>query len=235
MVLTVSRKRKRDSSFKKGFKRVKMIGRSMRRPRFSKYKSRPNRNMHAFKRWAQSNTVIGGSTSAGLGFAEAFTFNQLPSYTEFDVLYDRYMITTVVLKIQLIQNPDASYYTASTTTVNAANWYPKFWYYPDYDDNTAPSSLDEVKQNARAKHFVLQPNREYKVVVKPAVNIQAYRTSTTTGYAPKWNQWIDIAQTDVPHYGWKYFIDYNDITPQAAQRPSVRIERLFYFKCKDVR
>lgn len=209
--------------------------RRMARKRVNRSRINPSRNVHAFRRWAQSNTVLAGTGSAGAGYAEAFTFNQLPNYTEFDTLYDRYMLTTIILKVQMIANPESSYYPASTTLANAMNWYPKFWYYPDYDDNTAPSSLDEVKQHAKAKHFVLQPNKEFTIVIKPAVNIQTYRTSTTTGYSPKWKQWIDIAQVDVPHFGVKYFIDTNEIDPIDTQRPNIRIERLFYFKCKDVR
>lgn len=208
-----------------------------RRPRMNVRKSmvRNYRNAHAFRRWATSDTVLSAIGSTGTGYAEKFTFDQLPSYTEFDTLYDRYMITTVILRFQLVCNPDASYYLANNTTANAANWYPKLWYYVDYDDNTAPTSFDEVKQHAKAKHFVLQPNREFKVVVRPAVNIQTYATATNTGYAPKWNTWIDIAQTNVPHYGLKYWVDTNGIDPLDSQRPSVCIERLFYFKCKDVR
>lgn len=230
-------KRKAVSRLAAALKRRRTVHMFRRNKRRNVTRSRvfPNRNVHSFKRWAVSSTKLGGATAAGAGYAEAFTFNQLPSYSEFDVLYDRYMLTTVVFKVQLINNPDAGYYVANNTLANAANWYPKFWYVTDYDDDTTPTTLDELKQYAKTKHFVLQPNKEYKIVIKPAVNIQTYRTATTTGYAPKWKQWIDIAQTDVPHYGLKYWIDPNNIDANDAQQPSVRIERLFYFKCKDVR
>lgn len=190
-------------------------------------------NVHRYRRWAATDQRLSGT--GGTGYADTFSLDKLPSYTEFDTLYDRYKITTVIVKFQLISNPDANYFPGNNTTANADNWYPKLWYYPDYDDNTAPTSLDEVKQNARAKHFVLKPNREFTVKVKPAVNIQTYRTETTTGYSPKWNQWIDIAQVNVPHYGLKYWIDLNGITALSAQQMNVRVERLYYFVCKDVR
>lgn len=190
-------------------------------------------NVHRYRRWAASESRLSGTT--GAGFSETFMLNKLPNYSEFDTLYDRYMITTVVVKFQLISNPDATYFPGSNTTANADNWYPKLWYVADYDDDTTPTSLDEFKQYAKTKHVVLRPNKEIKVVVKPAINIQTYRTATTTGYAPKWKQWVDIAQTDIPHYGLKYWIDLNGITALAAQNMSVRVERLYYFTCKDVR
>lgn len=162
-------------------------------------------NVHSFRRWAATDQRLSGT--GGTGYADVFTLDKLPQYTEFDTLYDRYMITSVVVKFQLISNPDSAYFPGSSTTVNADNWYPKLWYYTDYDDNTAPTSLDDVKQVARAKHVVLRPNKEIKVVVKPAILAQTYRTSTSTGYAPVWKQWVDIANVDVPHYGLKYWMD----------------------------
>ena len=99
-------------------------------------------NVHRYRRWAATDQRLSGTT--GAGFADTFMLNKLPNYTEFDTLYDRYMITTVVVKIQLISNPDASYFPANTTTLNADNYYPKLWYYPDYDDDTAPTTLDET-------------------------------------------------------------------------------------------
>lgn len=210
--------------------------RRMARKRVARSRVFPSRDVHSFKRWAATNTVLGSTTSTdGKGFAETFTMNKLPSYTEFDTLYDRYMLTTVVVRVQLISNPDANSWMGGNVTSNAQNWYPKFWYYPDYDDDTAPTSFDEVKQISKVKHFVLRPNKEYKIVIRPAINMQTYRTSTTTGYAPKWNQWIDIAQTDVPHFGLKYWIDNNGIDPADSMPVTVRLERLYYFKCKDVR
>jgi len=117
---------------------------------------------------------------------------------------------------------------------NHTNWYPKLWYCADYDDNTA-ETLSELKERAKTKCVVLRPNKIIKIVVKPAVTVQTYRTATSTGYAPTWNQWIDMANRDVPHYGLKFVVDCCGQDPLDTYPFKLEIDRQYYFTCKDVR
>jgi len=197
-----------------------------------------NRNMHAFRRYTNEvRHSVSGTTSA---FAYECLFTDVRGYTDFTDLYDRYQITRVVMKFRIVNNPDNSIYINGTNgsgTVNAWNgsvWYPCMYYCKDYDDS-ATESLEQLKERANTKRIILKPNVFHKIVLKPAVTMQTYRTATTTGYAPKWNQWIDMAQTDVPHYGLKYVIDCSAQDPNDAQPYIVERTTQIFFKCKDVR
>jgi hypothetical protein len=195
-----------------------------------------NYNEHAYKRYTDALPVdITGSTYS-LGMV--FKLEDVKGEADFADLYDRYMLTTVVLKFKLLTNPNSTAplnsQISGATWGNPTNWFPKLWYCPDYDDN-ATETLAQIKERSQTKWKVLKPNKEIKIVVKPAVTIQTYRTATTTGYAPKWKQWIDMAQRDVPHYGLKFVVDCSGLDPNDSYPFKMEIDRRYYFTCKDVR
>lgn len=197
------------------------------------------RNKHSFRRMCAAEVidVTGVAYTAGM----EFKLSDLPGVTEMSDLYDRYKLTTVVLKFRIINNPDvATSLNAgvgdvnTATLLNSTNWYPRLFYCKDYDDSTA-ESLGALRERAKTKMIVLKPNKYYKIVVKPAVTVQTYRTVSTTGYSPSWNQWIDMAQNNVPYYGLKYVVDCSGVTPQATRPFKLEIEKQYFFTCKDVR
>jgi len=194
-------------------------------------------NRHSYSRWADGaydSTINCSSTSAG--FATNFQFQKLLNNSELTGLYDRYMITRVICHVQLLTNPDAVVPFNSVVppvTQNVSNWFPTFWWIADYDDDTTPD-LTTLKQRPKARCFVMRPNKQYKLSIKPAVSVQTYATATSAGYAPKWNTWIDMAQATVPHYGLKCVVDTNGIDPNDSYPFIVRIRYKYYFTCKDV-
>lgn len=192
----------------------------------------PSRNCHSFKRMATTTSVDVAATE--YDFAEAFTFGAVTGAAEFAALYDRYMLTRVVLRIRILNNPDAPTRINYNQPWSATNWYPRLFSCPDYDDNTA-ETVTQLKERAKTSFRVLKPNSYLKYVIKPAVSVQTYRTALAAGYAPKWNQWIDMNQTDVPHYGMKFAMDCSGLDPEDANPFKLEIERTYYFKCKDVR
>ena len=67
----------------------------------------------------------------------------------------------------------------------------------DKDDNSNLTGLTAAMQYASMEESMLDKERKRSFV--PLPTIQAYRTSTTTGYqTPDAPIWIDMAQTDVP-------------------------------------
>lgn len=198
-----------------------------------------SRNVHSFRRMANSYT----EDISGLGLSGALTFklSDTINYSEFDVLYDRYMITSVVVKVRLVTNPDGVVYANNlavdpvvSARWNTANWYPRLFYCKDYDDDTA-ETLPQLRERAKTKMVVLKPNRYHKIVIRPSVLVQGYYTSLSTGYLPKWNQWVDMGQNSLKHYGLKYNVDCSGINPQDTYPFKIEWEMTYYFKCKDVR
>lgn len=216
-------------------KRVRMVRKRKSGARLARTTSR---NMHSFKRFAADTRV--NTTGTTSSHAIEYLFQNIINPNDFADLYDRYMITCVVHKFRLINNPNSTTKLnqpaadSTTSFLNSTNFYPKLWYCPDYDDSST-ETLQELQQRAKTKCMVLQPNKQYKIVVKPAVTIQTYRTTTTTGYSPKWKQWIDMGQRDVPHYGLKFVVDTSAQDPVDTSPFIVEYTTQYFFKCKDVR
>jgi len=213
--------------------------RTGRSTRLMTKRSRVSRNVHAFRRWTNEvrHSCTGTTTSVGY----ECTFDTVRGYTDFTDLYDRYMITCIVMRFRLVNNPNNSIALnnldndpATVTKWVSSNWYPAMYYCKDYDDSAA-ETMEQLKERANTKRILLQPNKFYKIVLRPAVAMQTYATATTSGYAPKWKNWIDMAQTNVPHYGLKYVIDTSAQDPADTQPFIVERSTQIFFKCKDVR
>jgi hypothetical protein len=192
-------------------------------------------NEHSYRRFCDALPVDITASTYSLGLV--FKLDDVKGAADFSDLYDRFMLTTVVLRFKLVTNPDSTWILNANPSNGSAlptNWFPKLWYCPDYDDN-ASESLAVIKERAQTKCKVLRPNQIVKIVVKPAVTVQTYRTATSTGYAPKWKQWIDMANQDVPHYGLKFVVDCCGLDPNDTYPFKLEIDRQYYFTCKDVR
>lgn len=206
------------------------ISRSRSRTR----RSRINLNTHRYSRWTEPATT--DFVSQGLPLDFEFKFEDIINASEFSSMYDRFKIDYVVVHFQLINNPDAS--IAPNNEPNAVNtstnFFPKLWYIRDYDGGSS-ETLSAIKERQGVRYFVLRPNKTYTVKLRPMVAIQTYRTSTTTGYAPK-RLMLDFANaTNVPHYGLKTVFDTLGYNPPDTQPWKLRHEIKYYFTCKDVR
>lgn len=193
-------------------------------------------NTHSFSRFTAASTSLVDGTELDVGYE--FKFSDMVAFSEFSNLFDRYKIDSVVQTFQLVNNPSSAYKLNESNPLaaaaNVSNFYPKMWYIHDYDDSTA-ESIGTLKERVGVKCRILQPNKVIKITTKPAIAIQTYRTATTTGYGPKWGQYIDMNTTDVPHYGLKVAFDTNAIDPVDTQPFRIRVETKYYFTCKDVR
>jgi len=166
-------------------------------------------------------------------FSLAFKLADIPNVSEFTALFDSYMLTGVMLQFKLIDNPGADFITGDPTTYNKLNFYPTIWYTSDHDDNNNVS-LPAIKEFERVRHKVLRPNAELNIMLRPTTLQQLYRTSVTTAYANNYKrQWLDMAQTDTTHYGFKSVIDLEGLAPSASFR--IKVNAKYFFKCKNVR
>jgi len=213
--------------------------------------------VHRFHRWVTAlNTGVGTSfvnvtdctydgtdsfitctaTKKTCLFSLAFQLADIPNLTDFTALFDSYMITGVMLQFKLIDNPDAIYElnpAAGSGVSNKNNFYPTLWWVSDHDDNNNVS-LPQIKEFERVKHRVLYPNKETNIMLRPTTLSQVYRSSVTTGYAEnRKRQWLDLAATDIPHYGFKSVIDFEGLAPVGAYRIKVNVKYLL--SCKNVR
>lgn len=185
-------------------------------------KNRRGAGIHYFKRNFNFGDLPGNAVYNPYLAANSFTLGQIPGIGDFTGLFDQYMITYIKLKFYLTTDPGAQ--TASTAIM------PRMYWCKDYDDTTAPTSIDILRERNDVRTAVLRPDRPIVVKLKPSVLQEVYRSAVATTYAPKWKQMIDMTQTDVPHYGLKYAIDNFTNTNYA-----LRVEGTMWFVCKGVR
>lgn len=199
--------------------------------RASKYLRGPSGfHMHMYRRYGQpiSWSYAGDGSSVSNSQAVTFSLSDVQAANELTQLYDQYKICAVVVKIQLLNNPDQIYppgSNPSTTTTNPT-YHPKLWYYRDFDDSTPPSGLDVMREVGKAKCFTMNPNRTYTFKVKPAVLNLLSGTTTQ----PIWPKRLDCSASTQTHYGMKFVLDWNGTPPLNTAPIKLRIEKLYYLK-----
>lgn len=215
--MAVRRYRKRRASGTTG-RRVKRRM-SFRRRRITAKRSR--RQVHAFKRMTPSTSISGNAVNLPLLGVEPVQLNSLYGVNEFSALFDQYTIDRVVLKFFMRIDPSAQ--------VAGSASFPRLYWIRDRDDSTLPPNIQTLKERQNCKMAILDPNRAVTISFRPNVLQEIYSSATTSTYSPKWGQWIDMADTAARHYGIKYAVD--DFTNTNYR---LDIERIFYFRCRDV-
>lgn len=180
------------------------------------------KGIYHFSRW-----VTAGSTGGNLAFIPytpsgfAPTFNNLVNFTEFTTLFDQYRINSVVFKLTMTVDPGAQ------AAANAV--IPRLFYMIDNDDAAVVSGLDEFRQHSKCKIVNMLPGKTISIKFKPAV-LGLIFNGVTSAYAPKWKQWLDCLQADVPHYGIRWAIDNFTNTNYV-----LRTEAKVYFSMRHLR
>lgn len=197
--------------------------------------------VYRYSRWTANPTTLTCDT-ASVGINATFTLDDVKAYTDFTALYDQFKITTAIMYITLINNPNATFALGTTGNVNvndagakinSSNFFPKLWYTYDNDDSSNPT-LDQIRERQGVKYRTLMPNKPVKIVCKPCALVQTYRTATTTGYAPK-RMFLDVATgQNVPHYAMKGVIDCMGIDPNDSYPFKIRVEIKYYLAFKGV-
>lgn len=199
-----------------------------------------------YGQWAQSHmTQVGISNlfqvdtgvwnEAFLGLA--FRLDDLPNVSEWSTLYDSYRIRAVLLRIQLVNNPDAGVQQAVAVPTAASNViYPRLLYAFDPDSIEA-QTISQMKEIGVMKERILQPNRDIKILVRPRTRVAMQTPSATVfGLTPSRYNWLDMAQTDISHYGFKAVIDFNGLNVNVfTQNWFIKVEAKYYLEFKGIR
>lgn len=151
--------------------------------------------------------------------------SDVPNYTDFTTLFDSYKITHAQFKItphfnvgQVPLGPQNTQVARLVTVI-------------DQDDDSTPTGLTQLMQYSSLEESML--DRERVRNFKPRIQVQTYRSATTTGYTtPEGPVWIDAAQTDVPHYCGKGLIC--DTTASTDNPRTLTIMCTLWITCKGV-
>lgn len=228
MAFQSKRKSTKKASYraKKAFKKMSKYAKKSVMNKMVKY------NEHGFRR--HCDQLIYDITTATDARSLVFKLNDTRGFAEVASLYDRYMLTTVVVKFRIINNSYSQFIINSSGAYQTSNWFPKLWYKVDNDD-AGLESINDLKEALGTKCKILQPNSQIKVVLKPAITTQVFKTTSTVGYQPKYYTWLDMAEPDIPHYGLKFATDTSGYDPNDTYPFRLEVERCYYFSCKDQR
>lgn len=130
-------------------------------------------------------------------FALQFRMGDVAGATDFQNLFDKYKITSAKIKVQTTLN------VAQQNTVPL----PFIDYVADKDDWTPSTPADfREKMGVKTKYFT-SSRPAITMGVKPVPAAEVYNSATFTGYAvPGRAPFINMAYSDVPHYGIKGII-----------------------------
>lgn len=147
-----------------------------------------------------------------------FSLSDLPNYTEFTNLYDMYKINCV--KITFLPQQTES---ISIGSVNNPNASTRFFSAIDYNDGTAPTSLDEIRQYTTCKYTPIF-RKHKRVIYKPKI-------LDSNGFSI--SPWMSTASPNANYYGLKVAVDpmYSSTTTSMTYA----VEAVFYMTFKQVK
>lgn len=197
-----------------------------KRRKFNISKPRPSMNLkfqdyRFIRSQPYKETIVGNTTLPTQKNAVVFRLSDLPAYTEFTNLFDRFRITGVKYRWVINRDPD--------TSDNRV--FPVIRWVHDYDDSTSSGDYQVLSQYPRMKEFWFSGNRQTSrwYFMRPSTLDVGYESATLSSYEPSWKKLIDCASYDTPHYGIKYE------TMQNMGGQSIYLEVKYYLRFKNVR
>lgn len=139
-----------------------------------------------------SRGAITTSTTIPAAGAITFILQDLPTYTDLVNLFDQYRILCV--KVDFIMGGTTNPNTGPPGLVFTSL---------DYNDATAPASINEMVQYESSQ--VVPIGQYFERTVRPRSAVAAY-SGVFTSFGNVYGQWYDASSSSVIHYGIKYFI-----------------------------
>lgn len=157
--------------------------------------------------YPSAGNLIGPTTGGAADgqFTIYFQIADLPQVSSFSSLFDEYRVNRVVYKFDPVVQQTS--YTTLTTDVVDPFQVQYLNTVIDFDDATIVTSMSSMMEYETFRKT--SPGRKTVRTFIPSISNEVYRTGGgTIGYGRKSKQWIDLAYTDVPHYGIKGYVDH---------------------------
>lgn len=150
--------------------------------------------------WILSNVATDTfSSTYQFGVSATFRLSDVLSPQDFTLLFDRYKIVKVVLKIM--------YQSNISTADGLSNLLPIMNYTFDADDATVPGTLESVTTKGYVKNKILNANRPFSWVCKPRIDKVVYNNGITTAFTSEKACWIDCESNSVDHFAFKAWVN----------------------------
>lgn len=146
--------------------------------------------------------IVGGllrqSTATDVFASFAFALADIPNITSLSALFDQYRIDRIQFRLRS-RNP--ALFMMNQASPNYSATCPLIVL--DRDDNSAPSTLSELKQYDNCQ--VISSCDSIDIIFEPSTAVALYAGGVFSGYKVETDSdgWVDMANTTVPHYGLK--------------------------------
>lgn len=219
-------KRKRSSTSYKRRRTVKRRRKTMRR------KKPLALQQHNFVERKTLDLVMQVDTEANaVGMFKAFNLDEVTNASNYKELFEFYKINKVVatFRYKSVASPAFVANAGSEFYPNEVN--PLLYFKVDHNDVTADALID-MRKSSRTRTKQLSNNEsEFSIVLKPAVQSEAYKSALASTYIPKWGQWLSCDDGQVPHYGLKaYAIGYRGTNFSPG---NIQVEFKYYLSFKN--
>ena len=189
---------------------------------------------HSFVERCQPQEIIVANESSAVGLFRNFSFSQCLQVGSYADIFEYYRIDKVVVEFRYKGAETPAYTTINGTSVqnneiiNEIN--PVLYFKVDHNDINA-DSLSVMKESMKTReHQFTNSKPNFTITLKPAIQAEAYKTAISTGYMPKWGQWLSTLDDTIPHYGLKVYC-----VAGAGNSPNmgkVEVQTKIYFSCK---
>ena len=148
---------------------------------------------------ALNNTTVDANGTLSTGYGRYFTLDDIAQVASYKELFDSFVIRKVVAEIRY----DVLWTASSIGGHEPINpIYPILLLKNDHND-VAPNSYASMLESAKTRQVQLKPGVTIKHVLKPAAQVEAYKTALASAYRPKWNCELRSVDSATPHYGLK--------------------------------
>ena len=179
---------------------------------------------------SEFSLAVAKTEGVAIMHGKSFSLDDVRQADHYKALFEYYRIDKVICTIRYKNvGPIANLAAAANqyALVNEIN--PILIFKVDHNE-VDTETIDTMKDSMKCKRKMLtNDNPEFTIVLKPAVQAEAFKSALSTTYVPKWGQWLSTDDGSVPHYGLKLFALGTDYLDNCG---SVQISYKTYFSMK---
>lgn len=167
-----------------------------------------------------------------------FSFDQIPAYTEFTNMFERYRIDKIIVEIACPNTVTSGLTDLGAAQQDVAQMFLVSLPSDDTQRVNVSKNLSAVQEMSKPKHRALvNPySKPIRIECKPNILIQTYETGALTGYTPRYSPWLFTEEYTHIHYGLSlglYRADGGSLDPAVGPNlPSLNMKTTYVFSCK---
>lgn len=147
-----------------------------------------------------NSSTLDSNGELSTGYGRYFTLDDIPQVASYKELFDSFIIRKVVAEIRYDYVESIMNTSNPNRPINPI--YPILLIKNDHND-VAPNSYSMMLESEKTRQVQMKSGVKISHVLKPAVQVEAYKTALASAYQPKWDCELRSTDSATPHYGLK--------------------------------